>query len=417
MRLKFTITIFISMFVVFLFQATAQTSHDVSVTSNVFTPSDLTISVGDTIVWTNNEGFHNVNGTTSAYPDNPESFGNNTGTGWVYSYVFTTSGTYNYHCDPHQGLGMKGKITVEETGTAEPFAINFSGMTPHVGQDLWLAVKEQDTGNEIVREHVVVEESFSILVEEIEAGKSYVIDFYADHNGNRKYDAPSTDHAWRLEIADAEESGSLDFVHNTDFTDIEWMHKLTVDFVSMTPHIGQALTLFLIEQPSNNYVDTLYLEEIPGEAFSLSSTAIISNQGYHLDFYADHNQNSSYDAPPTDHAWRVTINDLVGDTTVIFTHNTDFTDIFQETTSFRNKNLEGLLLHPNPANNYLNITSNTNAPVHKVHIYSITGKRIESIHIEDVKQVNLDISHLEPGMYLLQVMFGNKTQTLRIMKK
>jgi plastocyanin len=418
MRLTFTIGIFISMFVAFLFHTKAQTSHGVSATNNVFTPSDLTISVGDTVVWTNNEGFHNLNGTTSAYPDNPESFGNSTGSDWVYSFVFITPGTYNYHCDPHQSLGMTGTITVEGGAAPEPFALNFSGMTPHIGQDLWLSVKESDSGEEVTREKVVVEEAFTIPVEEIVAGKSYVLDFYADHNENGMYDAPSTDHAWRIEVMNAEENGSVDFVHNTDFTDIQWEHKLTIDFASMNPHIGQSLTMYLIEQPSGIYIDTVKLDEIPGAAFSLSSSNIMSNMSYQIDFYADHNQNGSYDAPPTDHAWRITVNDLVGDSVVTFTHNTDFTDIFEETTSGRANQLTEISIYPNPATDILEITSgNENAGLQELSIYAVTGKKIETVKAQNSRKVQVDISYLQTGIYILQLKTENATETLRFIKK
>src|SRR5210317_2282858 len=79
----------------------AQTTHEVSVTNNVFTPKDITINVGDVVKWTNSQGFHNVNGKKSTYPDNPESFGNITGTNWTYSYTFNAEGKYDYQCDPH----------------------------------------------------------------------------------------------------------------------------------------------------------------------------------------------------------------------------------------------------------------------------------------------------------------------------
>ena len=89
------------------------TVHNVSVTSNVFTPSNLTITAGDTVLWTNNQGFHNVNGTQATYPNNPASFGNAVaGPGWTYQFQFTIAGTYDYQCDPHLGLGMVGQITV-----------------------------------------------------------------------------------------------------------------------------------------------------------------------------------------------------------------------------------------------------------------------------------------------------------------
>ena len=92
----------------------SQTKHIVSVTSNNFTPKDLTVSVGDTVVWQNNTNVgHNVNGTKTTYPSNPESFGNSVGTNWTYSHVFMTPGNYDYRCDPHYAFGMVGTITVE----------------------------------------------------------------------------------------------------------------------------------------------------------------------------------------------------------------------------------------------------------------------------------------------------------------
>ncbi len=90
----------------------AQTSYTVEVTSNVYTPSSLTINMGDTVVWINKQGFHNVNGTQTTFPNNPESFGNSTAQGWTFSHVFNKSGTYNYQCDPHVSFGMTGKVEV-----------------------------------------------------------------------------------------------------------------------------------------------------------------------------------------------------------------------------------------------------------------------------------------------------------------
>jgi plastocyanin len=94
--------------------AHAQQTHEVNVSSNAFTPSAITIHVGDIVMWTNTGGTHNVNGTTSAYPSNPLSFGNDVGSGWTYSFTFTQPGTYNYHCDPHKDFGMTGQVTVQD---------------------------------------------------------------------------------------------------------------------------------------------------------------------------------------------------------------------------------------------------------------------------------------------------------------
>ncbi len=87
------------------------TVHNVAVGSNFFNPSSLTIAQGDTVIWTNTSGSHNVNGTTSTFPSNPESFGNSVGTGWTFQHVFRTVGNYSYQCDPH-APGMSGSVTV-----------------------------------------------------------------------------------------------------------------------------------------------------------------------------------------------------------------------------------------------------------------------------------------------------------------
>ncbi len=87
-------------------------THMVNVSSNQFAPSGLTITQGDIVTWTNTGGFHNINGNLASYPGNPEGFGNGVGSGWTFSHTFNIPGSYDYHCDPHVGLGMVGSVTV-----------------------------------------------------------------------------------------------------------------------------------------------------------------------------------------------------------------------------------------------------------------------------------------------------------------
>ena len=123
--------------VAFLF-AEAQVTHQVAVTNNVFTPADITIEVGDTVEWTCTQGSHNVNGTTSTYPSNPESFGNSVAPAtWTYYHVFNAAGDYDYQCDPHLALGMTGTITVipcsdpviEFTSSINNLTVDFTNTT------------------------------------------------------------------------------------------------------------------------------------------------------------------------------------------------------------------------------------------------------------------------------------------------
>jgi plastocyanin len=89
----------------------AQNNHFVDVAAMSFVPNNLTIQLGDTVIWENNSATHNVNGTTTTFPSNPASFGNSAGLGWTYKYKFTVAGTYQYRCDVH-GAGMSGTIVV-----------------------------------------------------------------------------------------------------------------------------------------------------------------------------------------------------------------------------------------------------------------------------------------------------------------
>lgn len=84
----------------------------VTATGMSFIPASLTINPGDTVLWDNVSGFHNVNGTQTTYPSNPVSFGNSPAAApWNYTFVFNTSGSYSYICDVH-GVSMSGTIVV-----------------------------------------------------------------------------------------------------------------------------------------------------------------------------------------------------------------------------------------------------------------------------------------------------------------
>jgi plastocyanin len=87
--------------------------YSISVSNFQFTPANQVIMQGDTVVWTNASGSHNVNGSQATYPSNPVTFSSGavaSGT-WTYTFVFNTPGAYSYRCNPH-APGMAGVITV-----------------------------------------------------------------------------------------------------------------------------------------------------------------------------------------------------------------------------------------------------------------------------------------------------------------
>jgi hypothetical protein len=108
--------------------------------------------------------------------------------------------------------------------------LEFKGMTPHVGQQLEIRVLDTADGREVGQARVdsIPGAEFSVDLYVLKDGHSYQIDFYADHNGNGQYDPPSTDHAWRLELDDADGDETLTFTHNTTFTDIQWSFQYDI---------------------------------------------------------------------------------------------------------------------------------------------------------------------------------------------
>ncbi len=97
---------------------------DVAVVDQVFVPADVTIAVGDTVRWTNQEGSHNV----VAQNDSFDSSGIASPLPWVHEQTFTEEFVHVYRCVPHSSddfqFGMVGSVTVQKGG-ADPFQIGF----------------------------------------------------------------------------------------------------------------------------------------------------------------------------------------------------------------------------------------------------------------------------------------------------
>ena len=100
--------------------ATAQAAtHQVQVFSFGYTPKNLTIAPGDTVVWNNTGGSHNVQADDGSFSN-----GQVSSSAWTFSRVFNTPGEIGYFCTPHGGpggVGMSGKVNVVG---APPFAIS-----------------------------------------------------------------------------------------------------------------------------------------------------------------------------------------------------------------------------------------------------------------------------------------------------
>ena len=79
--------------------------NEVIMSGMSFSPATLTVSVGTTVTWVNNETtIHTVTSTTGLFDSGDMSKGK------TFKYTFTQAGTYPYHCIHHSG--MNGTIVV-----------------------------------------------------------------------------------------------------------------------------------------------------------------------------------------------------------------------------------------------------------------------------------------------------------------
>ena len=114
--------------------ASAADDYDVGMTAVAYDPVEITVAVGDTVVWANTSSRgHTVTAYDSGIPDDAEffasggydsttaardAFGSDLGglidSGDTWSHTFEVPGEYEYLCIPHEASGMVGTVVVEE---------------------------------------------------------------------------------------------------------------------------------------------------------------------------------------------------------------------------------------------------------------------------------------------------------------
>ena len=99
-------------------------TFDVAISNFKFTPNNLEINVGDTVRWTNTQGFHDVTEDNNAF-----SSGAASSSPFVFEHTFNSVQEVLYYCTIHStpgrdiNLNMNGRINVTQAAAA-PFIIN-----------------------------------------------------------------------------------------------------------------------------------------------------------------------------------------------------------------------------------------------------------------------------------------------------
>lgn len=305
--------------------------------------------------------------------------------------------------------------------------INFAGMTPHIGQMLEIKLENSTLEKEIGRVKIpaIASASFPVQIIGLTEPGDYSVEFYADLNGNGIYDVPPTDHAWKIGFNYTGGNVDVPFTHNATFTDIQWKYLLTVNFTAMTPHVGQLFELRVVKVENQEEAGRVSLPTILVPNYTVEVPGFDLNKDYNIDFYADHNGNGSYNAPPVDHAWRQTFNSSAGNFTSAFSHNANFVDIQwpgattvdDETNSPADYAL--LQNYPNPFNPSTKIQFSIPARGNiKLTVYNLLGQEIKTL-VNEFKEsgthtINFDAVGLNSGVYFYKIESNGYTQTRKM---
>lgn len=114
-----------------------------------------------------------------------------------------------------------------------------------------------------------------------------------------------------------------------DSTGPENPYDLSIDFTGFDEHVGQRFELRVIDVSLGNAETGRVIEAaIPSAAFTvLVRDCLTLRDTFHVDFTADHDRDTRYDPPPTDHSWRVVLTAPTDDTGLVFAHSNVFTDV------------------------------------------------------------------------------------------
>ena len=110
----FALSIFLVLLVILTISSSVSAEdYDISITDDKdFSPGELTINVGDTVTWTNDDDSpHTVTADDGQFDSG------NMGEGATWSFTFTEAGTYDYKCNYHSS--MTATITVVEPDSGD----------------------------------------------------------------------------------------------------------------------------------------------------------------------------------------------------------------------------------------------------------------------------------------------------------
>ncbi len=208
------------------------------------------------------------------------------------------------------------------------------------------------------------------------------------------------------------------------------MSSLHMQFTDMTPHVGQYFEIRIVDTSTDLVVASEDLSSIGSAAYEFVFLhALEDGASYQVDFWADHNGDGIYDTPPTDHAWRVDLASVSGNTLESFSHNTSFTDIGSpvgiDPVAIVPRGFELYDNYPNPFNPETVLRYELASPAFvELNVYDLQGALLATLH-KGVRQAGVQSvtwdardnrgAQLPAGIYIYTLRSSGRMQSKRMM--
>ena len=115
-----TIKIICITFLLLIHSKSYSAIHVISQSGSSFSPSSLTVNVGDVVRWEWSGGTHTT--TSQSVPDGAATWDSPlTASVTSFEYTVTVAGTYNYVCTIHESMGMTGSFTAGVSSSIDKF--------------------------------------------------------------------------------------------------------------------------------------------------------------------------------------------------------------------------------------------------------------------------------------------------------
>lgn len=381
---------------------TVEADYLIEVTSNGFTPTDITIEIGETVRWTNMDGNNNINGEISIFPDNPVSFGNGDPStdSWSYDFTFDVPGYYAFQSDP---TGITGSVTVLDKPVVDPYPFRTIAEVKGVNND---GVADS-LGIKCTLEGIVHSINFR------PNGLQFAI-LDADNKGFSVF-SNANNFGYTVTPGDRVRlKGKIGQFRGLSQLELDSLSVISTDNVLLDPILVNEFT----EELESSYVTLLYVSFIDKEQWNNSGSGfnvIMTDDVNEFTVRIVNTSDAYTNSVPSAYKFNVT-----GILTQFAQSNPPFSDGYQLQPSYftdfhpilATDDLAAInvLVSPNPVSHQITIISEQIPE--KIDVLDVQGRIVKSVTNSNM----VDFSALNPSTYLLKINIHNKQVIKRIIK-